>query len=750
MSSGYQGYYDSFQYNQNYDYNQQGYTQGTQYQEQCNNNQYGQSFDQNNQYQTYGQNSDFNSSGQYTPGYNQNNNQFTGQYSAQNANDNQYGQSSTTGGSYGQYVSNGTESSSSAYSPSFTQNSFPADNTARYSQTAASYSSYSPANKDFNQNSVSGYGQSSTTNPGFSQGQKSAGYNGNTAYGQTNSYQNSGSYQASVASNSVSGSAYSQNSGISNNYGQNGGQYGNQFGQNQFNQRKQNGPQSSTGGEYSSYKFDTQPPPPPPPSHVQHTQRTGNYGSNNTPSRYPDTSGRGQSYDRTMRGRSGMDQYSTRGQGPTRGGRGGSGFSASFSQGQGQSDPPRVFGGRGNRGGRFVNQVCVSSPGGYSHSQTREKNIQQNSEEVMTKYSDLKPKSILPAGKENVPKFVKEEQQPVVSGDDIVPAEVAGKTVTDLLGTTASTYVIPTSAVTGVGDQILNPEVEAKLRDLMQPLYCRLCSVNLNATSQAQQHYEGKNHAKKLRMFLASSSTSATTSDTSAGGTATGTSDSPAKGKDKEKEKSESTPLDEEVYCKICDVSFTSVKQSTQHYQGKNHAKKVRLASATTISMPSDTVVKGEGTQFECVMCSVHVTSQDQLNMHLNGAKHKHKLRLQQRTGGASRGRWSAGDWSGGGRGRGMEFSNTGDRGGGGFKRPFGRGGNWHGSEDSARSFQPSGPKRPRQDFSNYRTPSGKFYCSCCNVTLNVESQFAQHVASKRHKTNHAMQRNSSDNADAY
>ncbi len=58
-------------------------------------------------------------------------------------------------------------------------------------------------------------------------------------------------------------------------------------------------------------------------------------------------------------------------------------------------------------------------------------------------------------------------------------------------------------------------------------------------------------------------------------------------------------------------------------------------------------------------------------------------------------------------------------------------------------SISPGTVKRPKRDFSMYRTPSGKYYCSCCNITLNSEVQFAQHMDSKKHKTNHAAQRGS-------
>ena len=40
-----------------------------------------------------------------------------------------------------------------------------------------------------------------------------------------------------------------------------------------------------------------------------------------------------------------------------------------------------------------------------------------------------------------------------------------------------------------------------------QPLYCKICRVVLNAPLQARQHYEGKNHTKKMKMFTDSAAT---------------------------------------------------------------------------------------------------------------------------------------------------------------------------------------------------------------------------------------------------
>ena len=40
------------------------------------------------------------------------------------------------------------------------------------------------------------------------------------------------------------------------------------------------------------------------------------------------------------------------------------------------------------------------------------------------------------------------------------------------------------------------------LKNKCKPLYCELCSVNLNSIIQAKMHYEGKGHEKKVRFAL--------------------------------------------------------------------------------------------------------------------------------------------------------------------------------------------------------------------------------------------------------
>uniref|UniRef100_A0A4W4HPC6 Zinc finger matrin-type protein 3 n=1 Tax=Electrophorus electricus TaxID=8005 RepID=A0A4W4HPC6_ELEEL len=124
-------------------------------------------------------------------------------------------------------------------------------------------------------------------------------------------------------------------------------------------------------------------------------------------------------------------------------------------------------------------------------------------------------------------------------------------------------------------------EQDPALEELCKPLYCKLCNVTLNSAQQAQAHYQGKNHSKKLRNFHA------------------GSQQLPPIRIPEEVEQSRSSPpsengpgrvilATENDYCKLCDASFSSPAVAHAHYQGKNHAKKLRLAEAQQ-SASSDT-----------------------------------------------------------------------------------------------------------------------------------------------------------------
>ncbi|KAM9315610.1 zinc finger matrin-type protein 3 [Gastrophryne carolinensis] len=129
------------------------------------------------------------------------------------------------------------------------------------------------------------------------------------------------------------------------------------------------------------------------------------------------------------------------------------------------------------------------------------------------------------------------------------------------------------------GDEAV--EQDPSLEELCKPLSCKLCNVTLNSAQQAQAHYQGKNHNKKLRNYCASSSCPASSRVTQTIETVSPGSSSPNVTTPKSGRVILATEND---YCKLCDASFSSPVVAQAHYQGKNHAKRLRLAEATANS----------------------------------------------------------------------------------------------------------------------------------------------------------------------
>lgn len=97
-------------------------------------------------------------------------------------------------------------------------------------------------------------------------------------------------------------------------------------------------------------------------------------------------------------------------------------------------------------------------------------------------------------------------------------------------------------------------------------------------------------------------------------------------------------------------------------------------------------------------MCRVSTTSEHLLQLHLNGAKHKKRLKRQFNAGNVAA--VSA-------------VSVT-------VVAPV--------EKKKAANNEVSDPR-----FAEYKTPSGKFYCPACDVSLTSEIQLKQHMESKKH-----------------
>ncbi|XP_068224433.1 zinc finger matrin-type protein 3-like isoform X1 [Palaemon carinicauda] len=273
----------------------------------------------------------------------------------------------------------------------------------------------------------------------------------------------------------------------------------------------------------------------------------------------------------------------------------------------------------------------------------------------------------------------------------------------------------------------LDPNLPPDLVEKFQNNHCKLCDVKLNSRIQSKNHYEGKPHKKKVKNYLIESARK----DGESAAKLPKIDISPSKRKPETLDVSQ-------LYCKCCDLSFTSEQHAQQHYMGRNHQRVLhglkplkagyynkdtgkwqrtppdpRVAAeriGLNLDPPSDDETDGtpkkpeepspvkEKERYFCGLCGVSATSKEQLDGHMVGQRHMKNVRATSKK---------------------ASSSST-------------------GLADSILASVIKGDevkKTKSKDFSIYRTPSGKYYCAPCDITLNSESQFAQHVESKKHKT---------------
>ncbi|XP_067851416.1 zinc finger matrin-type protein 3 isoform X2 [Heptranchias perlo] len=239
------------------------------------------------------------------------------------------------------------------------------------------------------------------------------------------------------------------------------------------------------------------------------------------------------------------------------------------------------------------------------------------------------------------------------------------------------------------------------LADLCRPLLCKLCNVSLNSTQQAQAHYQGKNHSKKLRNYYAGHQCLATPK-------VTHPVDQPATQLHPLASQSGSSKTAGRVilatandYCKLCDASFSSPAVAQAHYQGKNHAKRLRLAEAQKSNSLSEATAhtkrrqRKEGNEFKIVpnrrnLQGVQNTLAPDGSQPVNHVNHQQSPCNCVRNG------------------------------------PY---------------FNPRSRQRIPRDLAMCVTPSGQFYCSMCNIGASEEQEFRLHLESKLHKSKVSEQR---------
>ncbi|XP_067636721.1 zinc finger protein 346-like [Eurosta solidaginis] len=269
-----------------------------------------------------------------------------------------------------------------------------------------------------------------------------------------------------------------------------------------------------------------------------------------------------------------------------------------------------------------------------------------------------------------------------------------------------------------------------ELNKLIHPLNCGLCDVKMNSIKSAKDHYESKPHDRAITNWLTKTYT--------------------AKGLEAPTVKrfiKEGHVGPNAYHCDVCDLHFGSLAHASQHFAGRKHKlvahklskpsgmgyydannKWIRTGSKftptdvdgrfgigemfkkTTDENTPDTTTPAAGVPapltkrtnllgLYCEACNVSVTSQAQMTMHLNGTKHKKKLKALF-----------------------LEAA---------LPLPTAAADNTNNEDSISESLQQSD-----SDLSMYRTPSGSYYCQPCNINMCHVPALQQHLIGKKHLKN--------------
>uniref|UniRef100_A0A3P8VCF8 Zgc:171482 n=1 Tax=Cynoglossus semilaevis TaxID=244447 RepID=A0A3P8VCF8_CYNSE len=138
--------------------------------------------------------------------------------------------------------------------------------------------------------------------------------------------------------------------------------------------------------------------------------------------------------------------------------------------------------------------------------------------------------------------------------------------------------------------------------------YCNICNAQLISESQRTAHYESKKHANKVRLFYMLHPED--------GGP-------PSKRLRPDNPDCAETEVDRNKCCTLCNMFFTSAIVAQSHYQGKTHAKRVRLVLGEPTKLSS--AMTRLRSSYSCNVCSVVLNSIEQYHAHLQGSKHQNK-----------------------------------------------------------------------------------------------------------------------------
>ncbi|XP_008330642.1 zinc finger protein 346 [Cynoglossus semilaevis] len=144
---------------------------------------------------------------------------------------------------------------------------------------------------------------------------------------------------------------------------------------------------------------------------------------------------------------------------------------------------------------------------------------------------------------------------------------------------------------------------------------CHLCNMTFSSPVIAESHYNGKVHAKKLRMKMGVSQTPAPAPEKAA----------PPKIKPAE-EISVDNNNDPNRFCSICQAPFNNPLMAQQHYEGKKHRKRMTKMKLMETYGPSSAPASSQQ-GYQCTICNIELNSVEQYQSHVSGAKHKNQMK---------------------------------------------------------------------------------------------------------------------------
>ncbi|MBN3321547.1 Z385D protein, partial [Atractosteus spatula] len=165
-----------------------------------------------------------------------------------------------------------------------------------------------------------------------------------------------------------------------------------------------------------------------------------------------------------------------------------------------------------------------------------------------------------------------------------------------------------------------------------QVISCNICQLRFNSDSQAEAHYKGSKHAKKLKAQESTKNKQKTVSPKDNAKTITTSTTSTAVTANNS-DKPEMTNSNQSKMPSFTVLNAACICECSKHktmLEARNGAGPIKAYPRPGSKLKVQTaVVKGSGLQnktFHCEICDVHVNSEIQLKQHISSRRHKDRV----------------------------------------------------------------------------------------------------------------------------